>query len=77
MELELDKIVPNPDQPRKTFDEDKLIDLAESIKEHGVLQPILVAPRDDNYMIIAGERRYQSKQARRSANNSGVDSRVR
>lgn len=77
VELELDKIVPNPDQPRKTFDEDKLIDLAESIKEHGVLQPILVAPRDDNYMIIAGERRYQSKQARRSANNSGVDSRVR
>ena len=60
VELELDKIVPNPDQPRKTFDEDKLIDLAESIKEHGVLQPILVAPRDDNYMIIAGERRYRA-----------------
>lgn len=60
VELELDKVFPNPDQPRKTFDEDKLIDLAESIKEHGVLQPILVAPRDDKYMIIAGERRYRA-----------------
>lgn len=60
VELELEKVFPNPDQPRKTFDEDKLIDLAESIKEHGVLQPILVAPRDDKYMIIAGERRYRA-----------------
>ncbi len=60
VELELDKIFPNPDQPRKTFDEDKLIDLAESITEHGVLQPIIVTPRDDKYMIIAGERRYRA-----------------
>ena len=60
VELELEKIFPNPDQPRKHFDEDKLIDLAESIKEHGVLQPIIVTPRDDKYMIIAGERRFRA-----------------
>ena len=60
VELELEKIFPNPDQPRKNFDEDKLIDLAESIKEHGVLQPIIVTPRDDKYMIIAGERRFRA-----------------
>ncbi|MFR6291085.1 MAG: ParB/RepB/Spo0J family partition protein [Peptococcaceae bacterium] len=60
VELDLEKVFPNPDQPRKNFDEDKLIDLAESIAEHGVLQPILVAPREDSYMIIAGERRYRA-----------------
>ena len=60
VELELEKIFPNPDQPRKTFDEDKLIDLAESITEHGVLQPIIVTPRGDKYMIIAGERRFRA-----------------
>ena len=60
VELELEKIFPNPDQPRKHFDEDKLIDLAESIKEHGVLQPIIVTPRGDKYMIIAGERRFRA-----------------
>lgn len=62
MELELEKIVPNPEQPRKSFDEDKLMDLAESIREHGVLQPILVAPRGEYYMIIAGERRFRASQ---------------
>lgn len=60
VELELEKIFPNPDQPRKVFDEDKLIDLAESITEHGVLQPIIVTPREDKYMIIAGERRFRA-----------------
>ncbi len=60
VELELEQIFPNPDQPRKTFDEDKLIDLAESITEHGVLQPIIVTPRDGKYMIIAGERRFRA-----------------
>lgn len=62
IELELDKIVPNPEQPRKSFDEDKLADLADSIREHGVLQPILVCPRGQNYMIIAGERRFRASQ---------------
>ncbi len=63
IELELDKVYANPDQPRKHFDEDKLTDLTESIKEHGVLQPILVTTRDDKYMIIAGERRYRAAKA--------------
>ncbi len=63
IELELDKIYANPEQPRKHFDEDKLTDLTESIKEHGVLQPILVTTRDDKYMIIAGERRYRAAKA--------------
>ena len=63
IELELDKVFANPDQPRKNFDEDKLMDLTESIKEHGVLQPILVTARDDKYMIIAGERRYRAAKA--------------
>ena len=63
IELELDKVFANPEQPRKHFDEDKLTDLTESIKEHGVLQPILVTVRDDKYMIIAGERRYRAAKA--------------
>lgn len=54
VDMELEKLFPNPNQPRKTFDEDKLIDLAESIREHGILQPIIVTPRDGKYMIIAG-----------------------
>lgn len=60
LELEIEKIIPNPDQPRKIFDDDKLMDLTESIREHGVLQPILVVPRGNQYMIIAGERRYRA-----------------
>lgn len=60
VDMELEKLFPNPNQPRKTFDEDKLIDLAESIREHGILQPIIVTPRDGKYMIIAGERRYRA-----------------
>lgn len=63
IELELANVYANPDQPRKNFDEDKLTDLTESIKEHGVLQPILVTSRDDKYMIIAGERRFRAAKA--------------
>lgn len=63
IELDLNDVFANPDQPRKHFDEDKLMDLTESIKEHGVLQPILVTMRDDKYMIIAGERRYRAAKA--------------
>lgn len=60
-ELKIEDIMPNPDQPRKHFDEDKLTDLAESIKENGVLQPILVVPRENGkYMIVAGERRWRA-----------------
>jgi ParB family transcriptional regulator, chromosome partitioning protein len=59
-ELPLGKIFPNPDQPRKDFDQEKLEELAMSIKEYGVLEPIVVTPRADRFMIIAGERRYRA-----------------
>ncbi len=59
-DIPLEKIKVNPDQPRKKFNEDGLNDLAESIKTHGVLQPIVVTERDGGYMIVAGERRYRA-----------------
>ena len=55
--IKIDQIYPNPNQPRKHFDQGKLEELAQSIKETGLQQPILVVKRDDRYMIIAGERR--------------------
>ena len=53
--LPIDKIEPNPDQPRNQFDEDTLQELSDSIKQYGMLQPILVTPKDDFYEIIAGD----------------------
>lgn len=58
--LPLDQIVPNPNQPRIHFNETELEELSESIREHGVLQPLLVRKHGDSYEIIAGERRYQA-----------------
>lgn len=58
-ELKLDDIIPDPDQPRRTFDEEALNDIAQSIGEHGVIQPIIVTPAGGRYMIVAGERRYR------------------
>ena len=58
--LQIADIVRNPNQPRKTFDEDKLAELADSIKQNGVLQPILVRKKGQKYEIVAGERRYQA-----------------
>lgn len=60
MEIPIEKIVPNPQQPRLHFDETKLTELAESIKEHGILQPLVVTIEGDHYEIIAGERRFQA-----------------
>lgn len=60
MKVKISKIVPNKEQPRKNFDEDSLIELSESIKQHGVLQPILVQDRNGYYEIIAGERRWRA-----------------
>ena len=54
------KVEPNRDQPRKKFDEDALLELSESIKQFGVLQPLLVQERKDYYEIIAGERRWRA-----------------
>ncbi|ONI39325.1 hypothetical protein AN639_06135 [Candidatus Epulonipiscium fishelsonii] len=56
----IDNIFPNKNQPRKVFDEDSLDELAASIKEHGILQPILVTPINGKYQIVAGERRYRA-----------------
>jgi ParB family transcriptional regulator, chromosome partitioning protein len=62
-ELPTNMIVPNPDQPRVEFDEASLQELADSIKKHGLLQPILVRPEGGKYQIIAGERRWQACRA--------------
>ncbi|HEY6960241.1 MAG TPA: ParB/RepB/Spo0J family partition protein [Candidatus Limnocylindria bacterium] len=59
-ELPIEKVKPNPGQPRMTFHEETLQELAASIKEHGVLQPILVRPSGESYEIIAGERRWRA-----------------
>ena len=60
-QLPVGEIYPNPHQPRKTFDENALNDLANSIREHGVISPIVVnRGMDGRYMIIAGERRYRA-----------------
>lgn len=61
-QLRLADIYPNPDQPRKHFNEDELSDLTESIKEHGIFQPILVVKQAQGYMIVAGERRWRAAQ---------------
>ena len=64
VELRLETIRLNPDQPRKTFDETTLEELASSIEQHGLMQPITVKriPDEDNYLLVAGERRYRAVQ---------------
>jgi ParB family chromosome partitioning protein len=59
-EIELDKIVPNEYQPRKVFDDEKLKELAASIKEQGVIQPVIVHRAGSGYELIAGERRWRA-----------------
>lgn len=60
VKVKITNIEPNKEQPRKNFDEDALIELSESIKQHGVLQPILVQERKGYYEIVAGERRWRA-----------------
>ena len=60
VELKINEVEPNINQPRKNFDNDKLVELADSIKEHGVIQPIIVTKKDNYYQIIAGERRWRA-----------------
>lgn len=60
MNIELDKIIPNEYQPRKSFDEARLNELAQSIKEQGVIQPIIVHSAGSGYELIAGERRWRA-----------------
>lgn len=59
-QIKITEIEPNADQPRKKFDEDKLEELASSIKRYGVIQPIIVIPKDGYYQIVAGERRWRA-----------------
>ena len=59
-EIKISDIIPNPNQPRKIFDEDALNELANSIKTHGVIQPIVVNKEENGYLIIAGERRWRA-----------------
>ena len=58
--IDINKVEPNREQPRKKFDEDALIELSESIKQFGILQPLLCQERDDYYEIVAGERRWRA-----------------
>ncbi|WP_026524500.1 MULTISPECIES: ParB/RepB/Spo0J family partition protein [unclassified Butyrivibrio] len=58
--VNITKVEPNRDQPRKTFDEDKLIELSDSIKQHGIINPLIVQDRGDHYEIIGGERRWRA-----------------
>ena len=60
MRVKLSKIEPNKEQPRRNFDEDSLIELSESIKQHGIIQPIIVQEKNGYYEIIAGERRWRA-----------------
>jgi ParB family chromosome partitioning protein len=61
IEISIDKVIPNAHQPRKNFRDDEILELSESIKIHGVLQPILLNKTEDgNYQIIAGERRWRA-----------------
>lgn len=59
-EININEIDPNIDQPRKNFDDEKLSQLADSIKQHGVIQPIIVRNEDQGYKIVAGERRWRA-----------------
>ena len=58
--VDIGKVEPNPDQPRHFFDEDKLIELSDSIKKNGIIDPLIVVERKGYYMIVAGERRWRA-----------------
>lgn len=59
-EISIDRIFPNPNQPRSNFNEEKIDELARSIEKDGLLQPLIVRPYEGNYQIVAGERRYHA-----------------
>lgn len=60
IEIDINKIEPNKDQPRKNFNQDSLNELAESIKEFGIIQPLILNEKDGYYTIVAGERRWRA-----------------
>lgn len=68
--IKLINIEPNRDQPRRTFDEESIGELAESIKRYGLIQPIVVTKKEDYYQIIAGERRWRASKKARSSRSA-------
>jgi len=62
MQLAIDRIATNPNQPRKIFNESSIDELARSVREHGIVQPLVVTRSGDHYQLIAGERRYRAAQ---------------
>jgi ParB family chromosome partitioning protein len=62
MQLTLDQIAPNPYQPRRMFNEASIEELARSVREHGIVQPLVVSRAGDHYNLVAGERRYRAAQ---------------
>ena len=58
--IDINKIKSNSEQPRKNFDNDKILELSESIKVHGIIQPLILKQNNDEYIIIAGERRWRA-----------------
>jgi len=62
LEVAIDQIAPNPYQPRKTFNEASIEELARSVRQHGIVQPLVVTRAGDRYKLIAGERRYRAAQ---------------
>ncbi len=60
LNVDINKVEPNPDQPRQVFDEDKLLELSDSIKKNGIIDPLIVVQKDKYYMIVAGERRWRA-----------------
>lgn len=61
-QISIDRILPNPDQPRRSFDDAALKELAQSIRQHGVIQPLILRPVGEGYQIVAGERRWRAAQ---------------
>ena len=64
VEIPTESIRPNPDQPRKQFEQDELDELRESIREFGIIQPLIVKKEGDGYILIAGERRLRAAVSR-------------
>ena len=60
VQVNITKIEPNRNQPRKSFDEDSLLELAESIKQYGIINPLIVTDKNDHYEIVGGERRWRA-----------------
>ena len=71
LNLNINEVEPNRNQPRKRFDEESLEELAESIKRYGLIQPIIVTKKDGYYEIIAGERRWRACKKARSKRDTG------